>query len=191
MQHNVRLESDPHAIIQQLPLSEGPAPDRVVIDDTRFLFTAQFKKSGPDLIQIGDAGKKLVLLDYFSLEKRPDLVSADGATMSADLVERLAEPDAPAQYAQSGAPAGARVIGRVELVSGSVSIQHVNGELNRILVAQPPVSGQHSNVQELVDAVVPADHPLTAAENESSMSGGREPAIADRAGGFHSHSGMA
>ena len=52
MQHNVHLESDHHAIVQRLLLSEGPAVDRVVIDDTRFLFTAHFQKSGPDLIRI-------------------------------------------------------------------------------------------------------------------------------------------
>jgi hypothetical protein len=105
MQHNAHFELDPHGVVQRLPLSEGPAVDRVVIDDTRFLFTAHFQKSGPDLI-LTDGAKKLVLVDYFRLEKHPDLVSADGAVMSADLVERLAGPHAPGQYAQAGAPAG-------------------------------------------------------------------------------------
>ena len=84
MHRDVRFDSDPHAVVIRLPLSEGPAPDRVLVDDTHFLFTAHFKKSGPDLILADDSGKKVVLVDYFSLEKRPDLVSPDGATLSAD-----------------------------------------------------------------------------------------------------------
>jgi hypothetical protein len=127
MLRDVHFESDSHAIVMTLPPSEGPPPDRIVIDDTHFLFTAHFKKSGPDLILTDDSGKKLVLVGYFSLEKRPDLVSPDGATMSADLVARLAGPDAPGQYAQSGAPAGAQVIGRVEIVGGFATVQHANG----------------------------------------------------------------
>ena len=113
-----RAYLDAETKVVQLPLLEGSAPARLVVDDTHFLFTAHFKKSGADLILTGDDGKKLVITGYFNLEKHPDLVSPDGAIISADLVERLAGPDAPGQYAQAGAPAGALVIGRVEAVSG-------------------------------------------------------------------------
>ena len=100
------VENDDNARVVRMSLSDGPALERVEIGDTHFLFTAHFKKSGPDLILTGDDGHRLVLLDYFNLAKRPDLTS-HGATMSADLVTRLAGPDAPGQYAQAGAPAGA------------------------------------------------------------------------------------
>jgi VCBS repeat-containing protein len=60
------------------------------------------------------------------LAKRPDLTS-HGATLSADLVTHLAGPDAPGQYAQAGAPAGAQVIGKCERVGGGASVQHANG----------------------------------------------------------------
>src|SRR5262249_32280295 len=129
MQHYPHLGLDPHGIVQRL--SEGPAVDRVVIDDTGFLFTAHFQKSGPDLI-LTDGTKKLVLIDYFSLHKHPDLGSPDGAVITAELVERLAGPDAPGQYAQAGAPAGAVVIGRVEIVSGAATVQHANGVVDSI-----------------------------------------------------------
>jgi FecR-like protein len=118
---------DAETKVVRLPLPEGSAPARLIIDDTHFLFTAHFKKSGPDLILTGDDGKKLVITDYFNLEKHPDLVSPDGAVITADLVQRLAGPDAPGQYAQAGAPAGALVIGRVEVVSGRTTVQHANG----------------------------------------------------------------
>jgi VCBS repeat-containing protein len=115
-----------HAPVERLSLSDGPPPDHVEIADSRFLFSAHFKKAGADLVLTGDDGHKLVLVDYFNLEKRPDLTS-HGATLSADLVTHLAGPDAPGQYAQAGAPAGGQVIGKCERVGGGATVQHANG----------------------------------------------------------------
>ena len=127
-----RAYLDAETKVVRLPLLEGPAPARLVINDTHFLFTADFKKSGPDLILTGDDGKKLVIANYFNFEKHPDLVSPDGAVISAELVERLAGPEAPGQYAQAGAPAGAVVIGRVEIVSVNATVQHANGVVDNL-----------------------------------------------------------
>jgi hypothetical protein len=140
MQRDVHFESDAHARVARLPLSEGPAPDHVEIDDAHFLFTAHFKKSGPDLILTGDNGQKLVLVDYFNLAKRPDLTS-HGATMSADLVARLAGPDAPGQYAQAGAPASAQVIGKCERIGGGATVQHANGVVEELKVGDVILKG--------------------------------------------------
>src|SRR5215471_3467948 len=126
-------EPGDHAHVVRLSLSEGPAPDHVEIGDTRFLFSAHFKKSGADLILTGDDGHKLVLVDYFNLERRPDLTS-HGATLSADLVTHLAGPDAPGQYAQAGAPAGAQVIGKCERIGGGATVQHANGVTEELKV---------------------------------------------------------
>jgi FecR protein len=127
-----RAYLDAETKVVRLPLLEGSAPARLVIDDTHFLFTAHFKKSGPDLILTGDDGKKLVITNYFNLDKHPDLVSPDGAVLSSELVERLAGPDAPGQYAQAGAPAGAIVIGRVEIAGATATVQHVNGVVDNL-----------------------------------------------------------
>src|SRR5215472_9501391 len=126
MTHTLHIANDATARVVRIPLSNGSAPDHVEIGDTSFLFSAHFKKSGADLILTGDDGHNLVLVDYFNLERRPDLTS-HGATMSADLVERLAGPDAPGQYAQAGAPAGAQVIGKCERLGGGATVQHANG----------------------------------------------------------------
>src|SRR6516165_9510004 len=140
MQRDVHFEIDGHARVVRLPLFDGPAPDRVEIDDTLFLFSAHFKKSGSDLILTGDDGRKLVLANSFTLPTRPPLPS-HGAFLSADLVSRLAGPDAPGQYAQAGAPAGAQVIGRVELVSGSATVQHANGIVENVKVGDALLKG--------------------------------------------------
>src|SRR6516165_470959 len=133
MQRDVHFEIDGHARVVRLPLFDGPAPDRVEIDDTLFLFSAHFKKSGSDLILTGDDGRKLVLADYFNLPNRPAL-SSHGAFLSADLVSRLAGPDAPGQYAQAGAPAGAQVIGKCERLGGGATVQHANGVTEELKV---------------------------------------------------------
>jgi hypothetical protein len=82
MLRGFEAETDDHAHVVRLSLSDGPAPDRVEIGDTQFLFSAHFKKSGADLILSGDDGHKLVLVDYFNLAHRPDLTS-HGATLGA------------------------------------------------------------------------------------------------------------
>ncbi|MBV8743890.1 MAG: hypothetical protein JO134_02480, partial [Xanthobacteraceae bacterium] len=126
MQRDVHFDSDTHAQVVRVTASGGPASDHFEIDDARFLFTAHFKKSGPDLILTGDDGRKLVLVDYFNTTKHPDLTS-HGATLSGDLVAHLAGPDAPGHYAQAGAPAGAEVIGKCERMGGGATVQHANG----------------------------------------------------------------
>ncbi len=93
MQRDVPFESDTHAQVVHLPASGGLSANHIEIDDARFLFTAHFKKSGPDLILTGDDGRKLVVVDYFNTATPPDLTS-HGATLSGDLVAHLAGPDA-------------------------------------------------------------------------------------------------
>ena len=154
------VESADHGHVTRLSLSEGPAPDHVEIDDSQFLFSAHFKKSGADLILTGDDGHKLVLVDYFNLAKRPDLTS-HGATMSADLVTHLAGPDAPGQYAQAGAPAGAQVIGKCERIGGGATVQHANGVVEEIKAGDAILKGDvvmtsdgSSAVLSLIDGTV-------------------------------------
>ena len=95
----------------------------LTIPDAQLLFSAEFKRSGSDLTLIGPDGRKFIVFDYFQFEKRPDLVSSDGATLAAQLVEKLSGSVAPNQYAQATPPAGssAQVIGKVEKVTGSVT----------------------------------------------------------------------
>ena len=126
MHRDFHFEIDDHARVVRLPLSAGPPLDHIEIDDTLFLFSAHFMKSGSDLVLTRENGRKLILVDYYNLAKRPDLTS-HGATMSADLVTRLAGSNAPGQYAQAGAPAGAQVIGKVERIGGTATVQHANG----------------------------------------------------------------
>src|SRR6185295_14160993 len=113
----------------------------IVIDDTAWLLSAHFRKAGPDLVLSGEDGKSIVVVDYFRLTTKPALQSGGGATLSPGLVEQLAAPDHPHQFAQAGAPAGAPVIGRVERVGGSATVQHANGAVTELKVGDQILQG--------------------------------------------------
>jgi VCBS repeat-containing protein len=101
--------------------------DDVLVGDTHFLLGAQFKRAGPDLIVLGEDGKRLVITDYFKHERAPNLVGPDGATLTGELVSLLAGPAAPGQYAQATPQATAVAIGRADKVSGVAQVTHANG----------------------------------------------------------------
>jgi hypothetical protein len=75
----------------------------------------------PDTASTGDDGHKILVADYFRHDKQPDLVSLEGALLSASLVELLSGSATPGQYAQA-APVAQQPIGRVETVSGSATV---------------------------------------------------------------------
>jgi VCBS repeat-containing protein len=98
-----------------------PDTAAVTIPDAHLLFT-EFKRKGSDLVLTGDDGHKIPVPDYFRHEKQPDLVSPEGALLSASLVELLSGSATPGQYAQAAAPVARQPIGRVETVSVSATV---------------------------------------------------------------------
>jgi VCBS repeat-containing protein len=97
------------------PPAHAP-PDAIVVPDAHFLFNADFKRSGVDLILSGD-GRELVLHDYFKGEKRPALASPDGAHLTGGVVTALT---GHVDVSQAGTnPAAGVVIGHVSKLQGS------------------------------------------------------------------------
>ena len=124
----------------------------LTIPDASLLFSAEFKRSGSDLVLVGSNGQKFIVFDYFRFEKRPDLVAGDGAMLSAEVVESLAVSNAPTQYAQATTPSpSAQIIGKVEKVTGSVTAirngvavtLNVGDALNKTDIVQ---TGSNSNL---------------------------------------------
>lgn len=103
--------------------NEGADAAFLIVPDLQLLFSAEFKRSASDLTLIGPEAKRFHIIDYFRHEKLPDLVSPDGAVLSAELVKMLAGPLAPSQYAQATAPAPTgQAIGKVEKLTGSPTV---------------------------------------------------------------------
>jgi hypothetical protein len=90
----------------------------ITIPDAHLLFSGDFERSGNDLI-IRDREHRVVVDDYFRSEKRPALVSPEGAPLDSKVVEALTGHTA---YAQAGSAPFAKLVGHVVKMSGSASI---------------------------------------------------------------------
>src|ERR1700728_2495241 len=98
-------------------------PDNaIVVPDAQLLFTAQFHRTGPDLVLHGLDGRHLVIPGYFSAEHRPALAAPNGASLASYVVELLAGSPTPGEYAQAQPTAPSDPIGRVEKVVGDVTV---------------------------------------------------------------------
>src|SRR5581483_2397189 len=114
-----RADESPFSFEHSTASQQG---DYVVVP-AELLFHAEFKRVGSDLKLIGQDGKAFLVTDYFKDEHRPKLVAPNGAGLSDDVIEALAGPVAPGQYAQAGtAPQGPELVGKVVSVTGSAQI---------------------------------------------------------------------
>ncbi|BAM92692.1 conserved hypothetical protein [Bradyrhizobium oligotrophicum S58] len=112
------LGSSAHAVKLPAPHAHAPA-DAIVVPDAHFLFHADFKRSGLDLVLSSD-GHEVVLPDYFKGEKRAALASPDGAHLTGDLVNALS---GAVQVSQAGGAASAgKVIGHVTKLQGTATV---------------------------------------------------------------------
>ena len=82
------------------------------------LFSGHYERYGRDLI-ISDQTHHVVIPSYFHGDKRPLLVSPDGALLDSTFVDALT---GHAEYAQAGGNPAAKVVGHVAKMTGSASV---------------------------------------------------------------------
>jgi VCBS repeat-containing protein len=90
----------------------------VTVPDAHLLFSGDYARSGADLI-ISDHLHRVVVPNYFHGDKRPALVSPEGAPLDSKVIDALT---GHVQYAQAGTAAAAKVVGHVVKMTGSASI---------------------------------------------------------------------
>ena len=89
------------------------------VPDAHLLFSGDYLRSGSDLV-ISDHLHRVIVPDYFHGDKRPLLVSPEGAPLDARVVDALT---GYTHYAQAGGAAAAgKVVGHVAKMTGSASI---------------------------------------------------------------------
>jgi hypothetical protein len=91
----------------------------VTIPDAHLLFSGDYERSGENLI-ISDHLYHVVVPNYFHGEKRPTLVSPEGALLDSRVIDSLTGYTAYAQAA-GVTPSAAKVIGHVVKMTGSAS----------------------------------------------------------------------
>src|SRR6056297_2549344 len=114
-------QNDPVTVLRG---SDGEA---ITIPDPALLFSADFSREGPDLVLKNPGAPDIRVVDYFTSGTPADLTTPDGATLRGPVVERLAGPEAPGQYAQAGAVAQGNPIGQVETIEGGARAQRTDG----------------------------------------------------------------
>jgi nitrogen fixation protein len=91
----------------------------VTVPDAHLLFSGEYQRSGRDLV-VSDADHRFVIPEYFRGEKRPTLVSPEGALLDGRVVDALTGQKAYAQA--SGVAVSVKVVGHVVRVTGSASV---------------------------------------------------------------------
>jgi hypothetical protein len=97
-------------------------PDHIAVADAQLLFTAEFRRAGPDLVLTGHDGRHLVIPDYFASEHRAALAAPNGASLSPELIDLLVGSPTPGQYAQAQPGISSTPIGKIEKVVGNVIV---------------------------------------------------------------------
>jgi len=101
--------------------------DAVTIADAHLLFSGNYERAGSDLI-VSDHLHRVVVSNYFHGDKRPTLVSPEGAPLDPKVIEALT---GHVQYAQAApTAAAAKVVGHVVKMTGSASIVRNGVKLN-------------------------------------------------------------
>ena len=98
--------------------SQRGDPVAFTVSDAHLLFSGSYERHGRDLI-ISDQKHHLVVPNYFSGDKRPLLVSPDGAPLDPAIVDALT---GHTQYAQAGGSPAGKVVGHIAKMTGSASI---------------------------------------------------------------------
>ena len=93
-----------------------------------FLLGAAYERLGPDLILFDDA-RSVLVKDYFTFERPPDLYNSEGtAVIEGSLALRLSGPNAPGQFAQTGALKLGQSIGQVDTIEGRAFLTRLDGQ---------------------------------------------------------------
>ncbi|WP_126465058.1 Ig-like domain-containing protein [Candidatus Terasakiella magnetica] len=109
-----------------LDITSGSSVDLSSISS---LHSSDFIRLGSDLVIKTLDGETVLIRGYFAVENPPALVAANGAVVSPDLVQKLAGPLAPGQYAQAaGSTVLGDAIGRVETLDGVVRVTRSDGK---------------------------------------------------------------
>jgi len=111
---------------------------------------AEFTRAGPDLlIDTPDknlGGDQYMVPAFFMSETPPDLITHDGAVLSAQLLTTLAGPMAPGQVAQLGQTAAVEIgfgqpIGQVSEAEGNVTVTHPDGSQGVLITGDKVFQG--------------------------------------------------
>ncbi|MEM7226902.1 MAG: cadherin domain-containing protein, partial [Pseudomonadota bacterium] len=126
---------------ESLAVFHADGSGTLVIPGVNFLLSADYARTGDDLLLTGQDDAQVLIVDYFAQETPPTLVTSNGWEIPPDLVFDLAKSPIEGLYAQQVAQAIGEPIGRVEALDGSARVTHTNGQDESLAVGDPVYQG--------------------------------------------------
>ncbi len=111
---------------------ESAGQNDVLINQGFSLFSADFSRSGPDLLLTQPDGSQIIVQDYFATDTPPTLISPSGAIANGEVVAAMTGPVAPAEIAQVSETPSSGPIGIVDTASGDTTVTRTDGTTETI-----------------------------------------------------------
>jgi hypothetical protein len=105
------------------------------------LFSADFIRQGDDLLLRGADGQEVFIEGYFSQSPPPPLETPEGARLTGETVEALAQTSVAQSYAQAGGFTLGQPIGEVTLLNGTARVQRADGTRENLSQGDPIFQG--------------------------------------------------
>lgn len=108
-----------------------------------FVANAEFMRTGHDLQMTSPEGDVIVIKDYFAQDPAPDIVTADGAHLSSEMVDAFLPPQHVGQYADASAGTASDVsaAGQIVEVVGEVTVVRADGTKVQATAGTPVYPG--------------------------------------------------
>lgn len=124
---------------QETTTIQANGQDRIELPSPDFIADAKMTRDGDDLILQAPNGETVVVEGYFNADPAPLLQSADGATLTPNLVEAFAR--SPMEFAANDSASDESPVGAVEEVKGTATVTRADGTVETITIGTPIYQG--------------------------------------------------
>lgn len=118
---------------------QADGQERIELPSGDFIADAKMTRDGDNLVLETPNGETAVIEGYFSAEPCPLLQSADGATLTPNLVEAFSR--SPLEFAANDSASDESPVGAVEEVKGNATVTRADGTVETITIGTPIYQG--------------------------------------------------
>jgi hypothetical protein len=113
--------------------------ERIELPSSDFIADAKMTREGDDLILQTPNGETAVIEGYFSADPAPLLQSADGATLTPNLVDAFSRSSM--EFAANNSASDESPVGAVEEVKGNATVTRADGTVETVTIGTPIYQG--------------------------------------------------
>ncbi len=124
---------------QEIHTFQADGQERIELPSADFIADAKMTRDGDNLVLEAPNGEIAVVEGYFSAEPSPLLQSADGATLTPNLVQAFSR--SPLEFAANDSASDESPVGAVEEVKGNATVTRADGTVETITIGTPIYQG--------------------------------------------------